>query len=624
MPKNEWNLLLENIGGIQGRTELKLKSPLSIIKAPNAAGKTSMIRALQLLCKNELTLEDVLNEYAANGSVTLQNGERFFAQLLKTQAGVEVVSSNLMWTDEKAYNVGFCVPDAELVQIINDYEPERLKRWFRDISDARHYESVMVILNTLVQEKTNERERLKSSIITDTREIEQVILQSERDLAKVDKDLTVANKKLEELGYSELVEKWRSIDADISVLNNQALEKDRERERKHGDLDDLWKALETVKKERKNADEELSHLTEELKSKEASKAAIEMRREKIKLRLHEVPDGIIPTIGRLEKGLEDYASTLSKLRPRPETKPCIDILEPLIKKAKNNIESKKEERRRLEDEYANYGATLEEIAQIHIQVEDIRRKIGGLNSRSRSIEREIPGIEKEIEQISSEVAKLTAKIEAKEAERTKLDKEISQLKDVSEELKNKVSELREKKRDLEKLILVKKEEQRRVLEAQTEYEHIAKVVEKLHDFLSYMQDRYEYIINGARNELNQALSKAFEVMQFTDFTKIMINSEYELEITRRDGMVTKLSRLSSSERLTISMIIMFVAKQAYARDFPLFVIDEVMGAYDETRFKRIIDYVKGKVPYLVITSLVPLKEKIGPKAKAISVEYSLP
>jgi len=622
MPKNECNLVLENIGGIQGRTELKLKSPLSIIKAPNAAGKTSMIRALQLLCENELTLEDVLNEYAANGSVTLQNGDRFFAQLLKTQAGVEVVSSNLMWTDEKAYKVGFCVPDAELVQIINDYDPERLKRWFRDISDARHYESAMVILNTLVQEKTNERERLKSSIITDTREIEQVILQSERDLAKVDKDLTVANKKLEELGYSELVEKWRSIDADISQLNNQALAKDRERERKHGDLDDLWKALETVKKERKNADEELSHLTEELKSKEASKAAIEMRREKIKLRLHEVPDGIIFTIGHLEEDLEDYASTLSKLRPKPETKPCIDILEPLIKKAKNNLESEKEERRRLEDEYANYGAALEEIAQIHIQVEDIRRKIGGLNSRSRSIEREIPGIEKEIEEISSEVAKLTAKIEAKEAERTKLDKEISQLKDVSEELKNKVSELREKKRDLEKLILVKKEEQRRVLEAQTEYEHIAKVVEKLHDFLFYMQDRYEYVINGARNELNQALSKAFEVMQYTDFTKIMVNSEYELEITRRDGMITKLSRLSSSERLTISMIIMFVAKQAYARDFPLFVIDEIMGTYDETRFKRIIDYTKGKVPYLVITSLMPLKEKIGPKA--ISVEYSLP
>ena len=346
-----------------------------------------------------------------------------------------------------------------------------------------------------------------------------------------------------------------------------------------------------------------------------------MRREKIKTMLYEASDGIIPTIGRLEKDLEDYMSTLSKLQPKPETKPCIDILQPLIKKAKSTQESKKEERQRLEDEYANYGVALEEIAQLHIRVEDIRRKIGDLNSRNRSIEREIPGIEKEIEEISSEIAKLTAKIEAKEAERTKLDKEISQLKGVSEELKNKIGELRDKKRDLEKLILVKKEEQRRVLEAQTEYEHIARVVQKLHDFLSYMQERYEYVINGARNELNQALSKAFEVMQYTDFTKIMVNSEYELEITRRDGMVTKLSRLSSSERLTISMIIMFVAKQAYARDFPLFVIDEVMGAYDETRFKRIIDYIKGKVPYLVITSLMPLKGEIGPKA--ISVEYSL-
>lgn len=622
MPKNEWDLMLENIGGIKGRTELKLKSPLSVIKAPNAAGKTSIIRALQLLCENELTLEDVLNEYATNGSVTLQNGDRFFAQLLKTQAGVEVVSSNLMWPDEKAYNVGFCAPDTELVQIIDDYEPEKLKRWFRGISDARHYESAMVILNTLVQEKTNERERLKSSIIADTREIEQVILQSERDLAKVDKDLTVANKKLEDLGYSELVERQGSIDAELSELTDLALEKDREREKKRGELDDLWRELETIKKEREDTGEELSHLTEELKSKEASKTAIEMRREKIKMMLHEVPSGVLPTIGRLEKDLEDYSSTLSKLRPKSETKPCIDILEVLTKKAKETLESKKEERRRLDDEYDKYGAALEEIAQIHVEVEDIRRRIGALNSRNRSIERDVPEVEKEVEGISSEIAKLTAKIEAKEAERTKLDKEISQLKGVSEELKNKISQLREKKRDLERLILVKKEEQRRVLEARTEYERVAKAVAKLHDFLSYMQERYEYVINGARNELNQALSKAFEVMQYTDFTKIMINSQYELEITRRDGMVTKLSRLSSSERLTIAMIIMFIAKQAYAQDFPLFIIDEVMGAYDETRFKRIVDYIKDKVPYLVITSLMPLKEKIGPEA--ISVEYSLP
>lgn len=622
MSKNEMSLAIENIGGIRGRTEIKVKQPLSVIKSPNAAGKTSIIRALQLLCENDLAIEDILNEYAASGGVTLQNGERFFAQLLKTQAGVEVVSSKLIWTDEKAFNVAFCVPDAELVEILGDYEPEKLKRWFRDISDARYYESAMVVLNTLLQEKMNERERLKSTIIADTREIEKTILQAERDLANVDKELTVANNKLEELGYSELVERQRNIEDELSALNDQILAKDRERDRKRRDLNDREKYLESIEKDGENARKELRHLTDELKSKEASKAAIEMRREKIKMMLHQSPNGIIPTIDRLERDLEDYTSTLTKLEPKlPATKPCVEIIEPLIKKAKQELRSSIEERKRLDEEFDKYGATLEQIALLREKVEEIRRRIGDLNSRSRAIEREIPSIEKEIEEISSEIAKTRVNIEGKEAERAKLDKEISGLKGVSEELRNRITELREKKRDLQRVMLIKKEEQRRVLEAQTEYERVLKIVEKLQDFLSYMQKRYEYIINGARNELNKALSEAFEVMQYTNFTNLAINSEYELEITRRDGMVTKPSRLSSSEQLTIAMITMFVAKQAYAPEFPLFVIDEVMGAYDMTRFHRIVNYIKGKVPYLVITSLTPLKDKVGPEA--ISVDYSI-
>ena len=66
---------------------------------------------------------------------------------------------------------------------------------------------------------------------------------------------------------------------------------------------------------------------------------------------------------------------------------------------------------------------------------------------------------------------------------------------------------------------------------------------------------------------------------------------------------------------------MYVAKQAHAPNFPMFVVDEVTGSYDLTRFRRIIDYIKGSVPFLMVTSLAPLRDKVG--AEAITVKQTL-
>ena len=202
-----------------------------------------------------------------------------------------------------------------------------------------------------------------------------------------------------------------------------------------------------------------------------------------------------------------------------------------------------------------------------------------------------------------------------------LNKSLLELKDVSDELKEKINKLNKDKWEVRNTISTKEEELRNALKAQAEYTNVLRMVDRLRDFLSYMQDKYDYIINGARIELNESLKKVFDVMQYTNFSKLIINNDYELEITRREGYPTKLSRLSSSERLTIAMIIMFVAKQAYAPEFPLFVVDEFMGSYDMTRFNNILSYIEGKVPYLIVTSLVPLKDETGPES--ISVSYSL-
>ena len=628
LEKNEWNLIIENIGGIRGPLKpLKIKQPISVIMAPNAAGKSSVVRALQLFCKNPLNLSYVLNEYENSGRVELRNDEHFFVELVRVpKVGVEILPerTKLMWaTDEKAFHVGFCVRDSELARIIEDYEPERLKHWFRSVSDAHYYETLISILNTLLGEKINERDRLEAILKVDVKDKEVALVRSQKELAEVEKELTAASRRLEELGYGELVKEQDRIDSDIKTLRSQIYSIEDEREKRRREERDLRDSLASLERKIDTELEELYHLTEELKVKEEAERTINMRIKEIERNLRHPDHGILPTLDRLERSLDYYQRSLHDMKSLPEAEPCVPILESRIKELKEERKLKVGERRRLEEELYGLRANLVGITRLRGRRDDKKREIAFNEKRVTEIrEKELPKIEGEITEIDSKIAEKRADIEEKEAELRKLIEKVYRLEGVNKELRKRIDELSKRKSYLEKDIHYKEADLKKTLEARVEYDRAIRVVERLQGILSHMQSRYEYIIEGARNELNKALRNNFELMQFAGFDEITVTPEYELMVKRKGKPPTELPTLSSSERLTIAITMMFVAKQAYAPDFPLFVIDEVKEPYDETRFKGIINYIKGKVPYLVVTSLVPLKDKIGPEA--ITVSYSLP
>ena len=161
MSKDEITVVIEGIGGFrkQPTTKILLKRGISVIYSSNAVGKSSFVRALQLLCpENKLKLDDVLNEYETSGSVELQNDLRSYVQLLKTADGeIKISSSKLMWDDSRAINLGFCVPNAPLVQMVQDGGQKEFKRWMREISGAANYEQAINITSNLLREMETEK-----------------------------------------------------------------------------------------------------------------------------------------------------------------------------------------------------------------------------------------------------------------------------------------------------------------------------------------------------------------------------------------------------------------------------------------------------------------------------------
>ena len=49
---------------------------------------------------------------------------------------------------------------------------------------------------------------------------------------------------------------------------------------------------------------------------------------------------------------------------------------------------------------------------------------------------------------------------------------------------------------------------------------------------------------------------------------------------------------------------MLAAKETFLPDFPFFIIDELTQSYDPERFRQIVNYMRKRVPYVIVTSLV--------------------
>jgi hypothetical protein len=48
---------------------------------------------------------------------------------------------------------------------------------------------------------------------------------------------------------------------------------------------------------------------------------------------------------------------------------------------------------------------------------------------------------------------------------------------------------------------------------------------------------------------------------------------------------------------------MLAAKETFLPEFPFFILDELTLSYDPARLRQIVNYVKRRVPYIIVTSL---------------------
>jgi len=121
------------------------------------------------------------------------------------------------------------------------------------------------------------------------------------------------------------------------------------------------------------------------------------------------------------------------------------------------------------------------------------------------------------------------------------------------------------------------------------------------------------LLDEARVKFNSEASVIMKEIGLRGFKDLSIDEDFHAIIVRsKDGrdFKEKLGELSSSENAAMRILIAFTAKQVYLPEAPIFAMDTITTALDTERFRRLLEYLQDKVPFLVATWLDPEKEQI--------------
>lgn len=129
----------------------------------------------------------------------------------------------------------------------------------------------------------------------------------------------------------------------------------------------------------------------------------------------------------------------------------------------------------------------------------------------------------------------------------------------------------------------------------------------LEELIRYFGARKEKRVEEIRSTFNTHVIELYRKLGFRDFEDIEITPDYRIRVTRKkDGKVVEnfpLEALSTSERITIAIALLLAAKQNYVKDFPFFVLDELITSYDPARFEIVKEYLKQSEDYVILTEL---------------------
>jgi len=615
---SNWKLDIKSIGGFRGHKEFSLKSGLNLVQAPNATGKTSLLKAMRMLTNvPEEELIQYLNDYEESGKVSLENDVKYSVSVSRTKEGVKYLKKENIIDDSNINDIVFVMENNPLIDYVEKGNEESIETWFRKITDVDRIEVIRDVSTNLYRKLTGSLRDKRIASEAAQKEFKKSKEQLSKDIEEIkDRIIEIQTNK----DFKDISTKLKSLQDDIGNLDKEKepLENEINRlnadigfqEKSIKDIDEVISRLETILNRKTDErsrgmnkigkyESDLSIFKDELKETERDIYGSE-----------EVDD--VGLKNRL-KDLKDKLNTRETLLPYKSCFTCGRDLD------KDDLKHQISE---MESKVNDYESKLTEL---EVRERNLSNKIHDLENEIKKIKIElsveIQDMSKEIEQKRDsrkghlgQFNKKTKELESQSQRIKTVNTQIDNLEDQIKELmssKNKylldeykalVSDRKKKENQLDgiksKIIMLEKGE--------LEIQILEEKVDVMEAVVEYYNDRIQDVKEKMRNELNDALMKSFDLLKLAEFEKIHIDENFSLEMRRKGGVYTTLEKLSGTEKTLVAILIAFVTKDTFFKDFPFFVIDEVTNVMDDTRFKQLIEYIEDKVDVMIVTRNAPL------------------
>jgi DNA repair exonuclease SbcCD ATPase subunit len=614
----EWKLTIENIGVFRGKHSFTFKEGLNIVTAPNAAGKTSLLKALKLLSNiPEEEAAQYLNDFEEAGSVLLQNSEKFFVSLTRTKEGVKYLKREKLLGDGRAKDVIFVMEGNPLVEYVERGSLENIVDWFRTFTDINRIEVIRDVATNLYRNLRNDYLDKKKVTEATLKEIRKTITELETDLRKINSRIVeiLASKEFKEV-KTRIDEIHRNIDelenkkapikrqitelsADISILESWINEEDEE-------IKSLSDALHKKQKEQSEGVVRLAQLRSDLD-------AFKDRLRELERDIRGKPEigelGLERRVIDLENIIKDREELLTLERcpkcgrpiKKEDVRKELELLKDNLSKLKATLERKKIERNVVQNKILELEAEIKRVTEeLAKEIQELQERINYHKKNKAIYIKDLNEKTRKLEYLKLEADDIDKRIDSYRQE----EKQI--MSSVSKRLLDEYSLLLDEKKQKESQLSLLEQKAISIQKGEKELAVLDKRINVLEQIVQYYNERIQTVKEKMRNELNKSLAEAFELLKLAEFEKIYIDENFELELRRKGGVYTKLDRLSGTERSLVAVIMAFVAKETFFKEIQFFVVDEVTNAMDDTRFRQLIDYIKDKVKVLIVTRNAPL------------------
>ncbi len=631
-------LELQNIGGFTGVHTFEIKKGINRITAPNAKGKSSLLRGIQCLASDDETVfRDSLNDDNDTGSIKLD--DEFVRNLRRTNNIVQATPAddrtffdeNSQWRN--AEKIAFFTPKSRVVLEIEQNMFDVL-RFVKSVSGAEIVESDLrrkeaqledakQKLDEYIENLTN-AQKLEAEIKTmqgDIQKLQDEVQELEDEIAKesgtmditdVSKDL--ATKKREITG---LHERLRVREGEVKRYQDEYEKAHALRERIDEEIAEFERTYESPEKSIEEFKGNISKYERRKKSLKKGKDLVDS--------LLGVINEAYKMFGETERVIPDEASEIPSLdraynllgeprecpvcsggadrdtldQRRKELRECATDLSKDMRGEDEQIKMIKADRKELQDQVDGLKAKRRALDGAKHDAEEYRKDWDERKDTLDAIEREIAEKESELESLEREY---------KDATKTARTESRDRLNEMRKKVGGFENEIRNNQKQIDRL--TSEIPDYRIGETLEEYARKKnKGLEQLRAEIEELEGQYDHEVRGAVKLFNDKINDIYHDMGFTTFRDIKIEeattrgrpSSLDVIVEHESGKKQSLSSLSKAEQLTLGLVFQISAKENYIPKFPFFVIDDNMNTFDPDRFKLALDYLTDKADYVLVS-----------------------